>query len=52
MIKKLYEMPTIEIVSLETIQETMQSSSVSGIGSGSNLSDPTVIGGAWTDIFS
>ena len=47
--KEKYEEPAMEVISLASIQETMQSASANG--SGSNLNDPTVVGGTWDDLF-
>ena len=44
MLRKEYLTPEVETISLQTIQETLQASSASGQGSGSNLGNPIVIG--------
>lgn len=47
--KEQYLQPFTQVLSLEPIRETLQSTS-SNAG-GSNLGDPTTVGGDWTDWF-
>lgn len=48
MVKKEYKEPTMEIISLATMKETMQVGSPNG--SGSDLEDPVFLGGNWEDL--
>ena len=47
--KEKYEEPAMEVISLASIQETMQTGSVNA--SGADLNDPVSAGGNWGDLF-
>ena len=47
--KLAYQSPEMDVISLATIQETMQSASATGTST--DLSDPNIIAGDWDALF-
>lgn len=48
--KQMYQEPSIEVLSLESEQETLQAASLGSVG-GQDLGSPDIYGGDWTDMF-